>query len=38
METETDLPKRQSQELAETFAKNWLYKKPTLPEKIKLAK
>ena len=38
LETETDLPKCQSRELAETFAKNWLCKKFTLPEKMNLAK
>ena len=38
LENEIDLPKRQSRELAETFAKNWLCQKWTLPEKINLAK
>ena len=38
LETETDLPKCQSRELAETLAENWLYKKVTLPEKASLAK
>ena len=38
METKPDLPKRQSRELAETFAKNWLYEKWTLLEKMSLAR
>ena len=38
LENETDLPKRQSRELAETFAKNWLCKTWFMPEKINLAK
>ena len=38
IETEHELEKRQSRELAETFAKNWLCPKTTLPEKINLAK
>ena len=38
IETETDLLKRQSRELAITFATNWLSEKFTLPEKINLAK
>ena len=33
-----DLKKRQSRELAETFAKNWLCEKATLPEQIDLTK
>ena len=37
-EIEYEMKERQSRELAETFAKNWLYQKPTLPEKINLAK
>ena len=38
MGTETELKERQSRELAQTFAKNWLYEKATLPEKINLTK
>ena len=33
IEDEQELKERKSRELAETFAKNWLYEKPTLPEK-----
>ena len=33
IENEIDLPKRQSWGVAETFAKNWLCEKNTLPEK-----
>ena len=33
IETKTELEERQSQELAETFAENWLYQKTNLPEK-----
>ena len=38
MGTETELKERQSRELAQTFAKNWLCQKVTLPEKMNLAK
>ena len=38
IEDEQELKERKSRELAETFAKNWLYEKPTLPEKINLTK
>ena len=36
LENGTDLSKRQSRGFAETFAKNWLYEKITLPEKHEL--
>ena len=38
LEIKTDLKKRRSREPAKTFAKNWLYKKVTMPEKTNLAK
>ena len=37
LENTTDLPNRQSRELAKTFAEYWLCEKFTLPEKINLA-
>jgi hypothetical protein len=38
LENEIDLPKRQNRGLAETYAKNRLCEKITLPEKMYLAK